>query len=368
MRRGWRLPGAGERVPVRRLDDAGLAAVAAAITDPAVLARYRTKVATVPGSECLWWTGAVAGRSDRERTDGGGHGRFWYAPGRVIIAHRFAFAVMNGVDALAEARLLGHRCHNPLCQRIAPNHVVVSSAAQNRREWSVQPRLPYSPLADPRGPRRQARELRDLARGGPAAGGRRPRAAPGAAGRAADALVIPTRDRAERRRPPTADTAQRAALAVGADDHPASRSTAAFMRARRRGADRASPTGRRSRPRPRVPARPLGVQGADAVEPVQAVGQRGARGGHELDVGGVASGLEAEPVIVAGVVGHEDVVGQQGVGGGGADLVTDTRPRAGGRAGSRARSVASSSLMLAGPPGRSRRRGRAARRRRWPRR
>ena len=70
-------------------------------------------------------------------------------------------------EALAEARLLGHRCHNPLCQRISPDHVVVSSAAQNRREWSVQRRLPYSPLADPRGPRRRARELRDLAREDP---------------------------------------------------------------------------------------------------------------------------------------------------------------------------------------------------------
>jgi hypothetical protein len=88
-------------------------------------------------------------------------------PGRVIIAHRFAFAVMHGVDALAQARLLGHRCHNPLCQRIAPEHVVVSSAAQNRREWSVQRRLPYSPMADPRGPRRRSRELRDLAREDP---------------------------------------------------------------------------------------------------------------------------------------------------------------------------------------------------------
>ena len=85
----------------------------------------------------------------------------------MIIAHRFAFAVMHGVEALAEARLLGHRCHNPLCQRISPDHVVVSSAAQNRREWSVQRRLPYSPLADPRGPRRRARELRDLAREDP---------------------------------------------------------------------------------------------------------------------------------------------------------------------------------------------------------
>jgi hypothetical protein len=74
----------------------------------------------------------VAGRSGRERTDGGGHGRFWYARGR-IIAHRFAFTVMHGVDALAEARLLGHRCAKPLCQRVAPSHVRVSSAAEPAR-------------------------------------------------------------------------------------------------------------------------------------------------------------------------------------------------------------------------------------------
>jgi hypothetical protein len=100
----------------------------------------------------------VAGRSGRERTDGG-RGRFWYARGRVIIAHRFAFAVMHSVDALAEAGLFGQRCDNPLCQRVAPDHVRVSSAAQNRREWPVRRNLPVSPRADPRGPRRRAREL-----------------------------------------------------------------------------------------------------------------------------------------------------------------------------------------------------------------
>jgi hypothetical protein len=152
-------------MPARRLDAAGLAALATALADPVVIARYRAKITTVPGSECLWWTGAVAGRSDR--TDGGGHGRFWYAPGRVIIAHRFAFAVMFGTDALDEARLLGHRCDNTLCQRVAPGHVVVSSAAANRREWAIRRHDPGSPLADPRGPRRRARELRDLARADP---------------------------------------------------------------------------------------------------------------------------------------------------------------------------------------------------------
>ena len=52
----------------------GLAAVEAAIAELRVVARYRAKVATVSDSECLWWTGAVAGWSERERTDGGGHG------------------------------------------------------------------------------------------------------------------------------------------------------------------------------------------------------------------------------------------------------------------------------------------------------
>lgn len=154
-------------MPPKRLSEVGLAALAAALDDPLVLARYRAKITTVPDSDCLWWTGAVAGRSEREHTDGGGHGRFWFAPGRVIIAHRFAFAVMHGPDVLNNARLLGHRCDNPLCQRIALEHVVVSSAAQNRREWSIRRQLPDNPLADPRGPRRRARELRDMARTDP---------------------------------------------------------------------------------------------------------------------------------------------------------------------------------------------------------
>ena len=105
-----------------------------------------------------------------ERTDGGGHGRFWYAPGRVIIAHRFAFAVMQGVDPLAEARLLGHRCHNPLCQRIAPDHVVALERSARTAGVVGARRLPYSPLSDPRGPRRRAREPRDLAREDPQTG------------------------------------------------------------------------------------------------------------------------------------------------------------------------------------------------------
>ncbi len=152
-------------MPVRRMDEAGVVALAVALADPARLALYRSKVVTVPGNGCLWWTGAVSGRSDR--TDGGGHGRFWFARGRVVIAHRFAYAVIHGIQALQETRLLGHRCDNPLCQRIAPGHVEPSSALRNRREWAVRRHDLESPLADARGARRRARELRDLARENP---------------------------------------------------------------------------------------------------------------------------------------------------------------------------------------------------------
>lgn len=143
----------------RRLDDEGLACLASATADRDVVERWRAKIVTVEGSGCLWWTGAISGR---------GHGRFWYAPGRVVIAHRFAFALAHDVTALAGAELLGHRCDNPLCQRVHPEHVVRSTYVANRLEWAIRKKLTGSPLGDPRGSRRRARELRDLAREDPA--------------------------------------------------------------------------------------------------------------------------------------------------------------------------------------------------------
>lgn len=134
-------------------------ALAAGCAAPEVVARYRAKVVRVEGSECRWWTGAVSGR---------GHGRFWLAPGRVVVAHRFAFALVHGAEALAAVEVLGHRCDNPLCQRIGPGRVVASSYVENRREWAARRDVTGSPLGDARGARRRARELRDLARTDPA--------------------------------------------------------------------------------------------------------------------------------------------------------------------------------------------------------
>lgn len=136
-----------------------MAALSAALGDLGTVNRWREKVVSVDGSECWWWTGAISGR---------GHGRFYFAPGRVIIAHRFAFGLVHGVQVLDRVRVLGHRCDNPLCQRVHREHVVASSSAENRREWAARRELSGSPLGDPRGARRRAHELRDLARQDPA--------------------------------------------------------------------------------------------------------------------------------------------------------------------------------------------------------
>lgn len=129
-----------------------------ALADLDVIDRYRDKLVDVPGSTCLWWTGAVSGR---------GHGRFWLGAGQVAIAHRFAYALRHGLPSLEEARLLGHRCDNPLCQRVDDGHVVRSSARENRLEWVSRRDHHDSPLADPRGPRVRAEALRAMARTDP---------------------------------------------------------------------------------------------------------------------------------------------------------------------------------------------------------
>jgi len=53
------------------LAEAPMAVLATALRDPKVVLRYQTKIVTVPGSDCLWWRGAVSGR---------GHGRFTWPP------------------------------------------------------------------------------------------------------------------------------------------------------------------------------------------------------------------------------------------------------------------------------------------------
>src|SRR6478735_7103263 len=109
------------------LADDALEVLAAALRDPAVVLRYQAMIVTVPGSECLWWRGAVSGR---------GHGRFYVGtvpvtgdlaadvrvvdgsggeghdgPGRrelCMIAHRFGYALAYGAAALNTVPVFGH--------------------------------------------------------------------------------------------------------------------------------------------------------------------------------------------------------------------------------------------------------------------
>lgn len=87
-------------------------ALAAAVRDAEVVSRWRAKTVRVPGSGCLWWTGAVSGR---------GHGRFWLGEGRVVIAHRFAYALARGAQALEGVEVLGIGATNHCARRSAPS-------------------------------------------------------------------------------------------------------------------------------------------------------------------------------------------------------------------------------------------------------
>ncbi len=162
-----------------RPNSAGVELLRVAVVDPQVVSRYLLKIGTVPGESCRFWSGALSGR---------GHGRFWFGSGRVIIAHRFGFALAHGVDALEQARVLGHRCDNAICQRVDDDHVRVSSAVENRREW-LSRRRELGPLADPRGSAARVRMLRDMARVDPGPGGSGPGGVAGPSGRAAAAAA-----------------------------------------------------------------------------------------------------------------------------------------------------------------------------------
>ncbi|MCU1675976.1 MAG: hypothetical protein JWM93_734 [Frankiales bacterium] len=148
-------------MPNAGLGDTSLAVLRLAAIDAETIARFQAKVRRVEGSGCHWYVGAVSAR---------GHGRFWLdaVDGRdvVMIAHRFAWAVEFGVESLVNTPVLGHRCDNPLCQRIDPKHVVASSALANRREWASRRHTIGSALRDTRGSRGRARVLRDAIRSG----------------------------------------------------------------------------------------------------------------------------------------------------------------------------------------------------------
>lgn len=136
-----------------------VALLRAAVDDPDTIRRYLSHVVAAPdGVRCRWWwSGAISGK---------GHGRFWLGTtgGRdvAVIAHRFAWALRYGVDALLSVEVLSHCCDNPLCQTV--EDLTPSTNAHNRAEWAQRRHSPGNALRDRRGARRRARELRDAVR------------------------------------------------------------------------------------------------------------------------------------------------------------------------------------------------------------
>ena len=122
--------------------------LAAALTDARVRARYYAHILSEPTpAGCLIWTGAVSGA---------GHGRFWIGSqdgnDRVIIAHRFGYALAHGAGGLTQA--IQHQCDEPLCQN--PNHLVAGTIAQNTRAWARQHARCSDPAPSCAGRRRSA--------------------------------------------------------------------------------------------------------------------------------------------------------------------------------------------------------------------
>lgn len=124
-----------------------------ALLDEGVRRRYWAKVYVPDEGGCWYWTGAISGK---------GHGRFWIGQGRVVIAHRFGYALAHPGEPMPP--MVGHRCDNPICQSPEPGHMEPSTAARNRAEWVWRRDTVGGPLRDVRGALGRAIALRDAAR------------------------------------------------------------------------------------------------------------------------------------------------------------------------------------------------------------
>ncbi len=77
----------------------------------------------------------------------------------VVIAHRFGYAALHGVDALLQVPLLAHQCDNPLCQN--PKCWRESNHRANGQDYRRRRDVVRGALADTRGARGRARAVRN---------------------------------------------------------------------------------------------------------------------------------------------------------------------------------------------------------------
>lgn len=112
--------------------------------------RFWSKVVKSP--TCIYWVGAISAPD--------GYGRFNYQRNnrqRTVLAHRFAVELTHGL--LDEGVVCEHKCNEPLCVRVGPNHLVKSTYAENVRFAIALGRLSGHTLLDGSGRARYDRSL-----------------------------------------------------------------------------------------------------------------------------------------------------------------------------------------------------------------
>ena len=154
------VPTGGELAP---------APAAPAGVDPRLWARFAAQVVVLPGGRCHLWLG-------RPRDDG--YGQFWLPGGRVIRAHRFAWAAWHG--PLERRVVIRHQCDEPLCTPITPEavdgHLAAGTQADNVVDREIRGRGHHrrggvrSWTVDRRGMAARSRALHDAVHAALAAG------------------------------------------------------------------------------------------------------------------------------------------------------------------------------------------------------
>lgn len=114
------------------------------------IAAFWSKVVKSP--TCWYWVGAISAPD--------GYGRFNFQREnrqRTMLAHRFSVELVNGT--LDPNVVCEHKCNEPLCVRVGPEHLVESTYSENVRYAIALGRLSGHALLDGQGRSRYDRSL-----------------------------------------------------------------------------------------------------------------------------------------------------------------------------------------------------------------